>query len=125
QKGHTVDVSPLRRPHGIVFQDGKVYFTAEQNKLIARVDAESGRVDWLLGTGQNATHMLLFSKDGQKIFTSNIASDSISVIEHVQGPQEWTETVVQVGKGPEGFDVSPDGRELWAANSRDGSVSIV
>src|SRR5207237_8359514 len=55
----------------------------------------------------------------------SIASDSRSVIEHVQGPQEWTETVVQVGKGPEGFDVSPDGRELWAANSRDGSISII
>jgi YVTN family beta-propeller protein len=32
---------------------------------------------------------------------------------------------VPVGKGPEGFDVSPDGRELWAANSHDGTVSVV
>jgi DNA-binding beta-propeller fold protein YncE len=30
-----------------------------------------------------------------------------------------------VGKGPEGFDVTPDGREIWAAHSRDGGVSIV
>jgi YVTN family beta-propeller protein len=30
-----------------------------------------------------------------------------------------------VGKGPEGNDLSPDGHELWAANSRDGSVSII
>jgi len=33
--------------------------------------------------------------------------------------------VVPVGKGPEGFDLSPDGKQIWAANSRDGSVSIV
>jgi YVTN family beta-propeller protein len=125
QKARTVDVSPLRRPHGIEFHDGKVYFTAEQNKMIARLDPESGKLDWLLGTGQNATHMLRFSNDGQKIFTANIASDSISIIEHPQGSQDWTETAIQVGKGPEGFDVSPDARELWAANSRDGSVSIV
>jgi YVTN family beta-propeller protein len=29
------------------------------------------------------------------------------------------------GKGPEGFDVSPDGKEIWAANSHDGTLSIV
>ena len=28
-------------------------------------------------------------------------------------------------KGPEGFDITPDGRELWAAHSRDGGVSII
>jgi YVTN family beta-propeller protein len=33
--------------------------------------------------------------------------------------------VVPVGKGPEGFDVTPDGKELWAAHSRDGGVSII
>jgi YVTN family beta-propeller protein len=32
---------------------------------------------------------------------------------------------IPVGKGPEGFDVSPDGKEVWAANSGDGSVSII
>jgi YVTN family beta-propeller protein len=32
---------------------------------------------------------------------------------------------VTVGKGPEGFDVSPDGREVWAANSHDGTVSVI
>ena len=30
-----------------------------------------------------------------------------------------------MGKGPEGFDVSPDGKEVWAANSHDGTVSII
>jgi DNA-binding beta-propeller fold protein YncE len=32
------DLGPLRRPHGIAFAEGKVYFTAETNKLIARYD---------------------------------------------------------------------------------------
>ena len=30
-----------------------------------------------------------------------------------------------VGHGAEGFDVSPDGKQLWAANAGDGTVSIV
>lgn len=30
-----------------------------------------------------------------------------------------------MGKGDEGFDVSPDGRELWTANAQDGTLSII
>jgi YVTN family beta-propeller protein len=38
---------------------------------------------------------------------------------------DWTETVIPVGKGDEGFDVSPDGRELWTADAQDGTISVV
>jgi YVTN family beta-propeller protein len=119
-----VDLGPLRGVHGIDFADGKVYFTAEVNKAIGRLDASGKQVEWVLGTGQNATHMVVVSKDGRQIFTSNIASDTITIIESVASG-DWSETQVRVGKGPEGFDVSPDGKELWAANSQDGSVSVI
>lgn len=33
--------------------------------------------------------------------------------------------MVPVGAGAEGFDLSPNGRELWVANAQAGSVSIV
>lgn len=120
-----VDLGPLRRPHGITFADGRVYFTAEVNKLIARYDPASNQVDWLLGTGQNGTHMVLLSKDRNHIFTANIGSDCITAMDRVSGPLGWGETVIPVGKGPEGIDVSPDEKELWAAHSRDGGVSII
>jgi YVTN family beta-propeller protein len=38
---------------------------------------------------------------------------------------DWNETVIATGKGDEGFDVSPDGRELWTANAQDGTLSII
>jgi YVTN family beta-propeller protein len=120
-----VDVSPLRRPHGMFFADGKLYFTAETNRLVARYDPASNQIDWLLGTGQVSTHMVWVNGDATRMYTANIGSDSITVIERGANPQAWNETVVPVGKGPEGFDVSPDGRELWAAQSRDGGVSII
>jgi YVTN family beta-propeller protein len=119
------DVSPLRRPHGIYVTGGKVYFTAEMNRLVARYDPQSNQVDWLLGTGQAGTHMVLVSDDEARIYTANIGSNTISIIERGANPLAWNETFVPVGPGPEGFDVSPDGRELWAAHSRDGGVSIV
>ncbi|HKW63508.1 MAG TPA: YncE family protein [Candidatus Acidoferrum sp.] len=120
-----VDLGALRRPHGIVFAEGKVWFTAEQNRLIARYDPAANQIDWLLGIGQNGTHMLLFSKDRSLLFTSNIGSDSITVLQRGSDPSVWNPTIVSVGKGPEGGDISPDGREYWAANSGDGTVSII
>jgi YVTN family beta-propeller protein len=69
--------------------------------------------------------MVLLSKDGNRIYTANIASDSISVFDRAAGSSNWNQTVVSVGKGPEGMDLTPDGRELWTAHSRNGHVSIV
>ncbi len=120
-----VDVAPLLRPHGMLFMDGKVYFTAELNRLIARYDPVADKVDWLLGTGQATTHMLVANADASLIFTANIGSNSVSAIERTSGPAGWSETVIPVGKGPEGIDWSPDGKEVWTATGGDGGVSII
>lgn len=123
----TVDLGALRAPHGITYAGGKVYFTAEMNKVIGRYDPATNQVDWVMGTGQNSTHMVVVSKDLKTIFTSNIGSNTICVIERTssRGGNEWNVTAVPVGKGPEGFDLSPDEKQIWAANSQDGTVSIV
>ncbi len=119
------DVSPLRRPHGLYVAEGKLFFTAEVNRAIARYDPATNKIDWLLGTGQPGTHMVLANKDVTQLFTANIGGDSMCVIDRGASPLAWNVTVVPVGKGPEGFDLSPDGKELWAAQSRDGGVSII
>ncbi len=68
--------------------------------------------------------MVMVSKDGSKIFTANIGSDTISIIEKA-GAAGWNETVVPVGKGPEAMDISPDESQIWTSHSRDGGVSII
>lgn len=118
-----IDVAPLSRPHGLAFANGKLYFTAEADKKVARYDPAADKVDWQFETGQNATHMVLPTKDARTLFTSNISSDSISMIQ--EGGGTWNQTVIPVGKGPEGLDLSPNGRELWSAHSRDGGVSVI
>ncbi len=118
-----VSTLPLQRPHGLAFHDGELYFTAETNKLVGRYDPAANRLDWMMGTGQNSTHMVMVSGDGNHIYTANIGSDSISILE--RAGTNWTQTVVPVGKGPEGMDLSPDGKQLWTAHSRDGGVSVI
>jgi len=124
-----VDVSPMRRPHGLFVAEGKLYFTAEANRLIGRYDPATNKIDWLMGTGQPGTHMVMANKDVSQLFTANIAGDSMCILDRPSGananPLAWNVSVIPVGKGPEGFDLSPDGKELWAAHSRDGGVSII
>ena len=113
-----VDISPLRRPHGLFFANGKCYFTAEANRIVGSYDPAANKIDWLGGTGQNTSHMIIVAKDGT-IFTANIGSDSITIIDRTGA------TAVPVGKGPEAMDLSPDGKELWTGHSRDGGVSVI
>ncbi len=122
-----VDLGALRAPHGLELAGGKVYFTAEGSKAIGRYDPATRQVDWQLGLGQDRTHMLVVARDLDRMFTSDVNSDTITILERGKGGDVsgWTMVHVPVGKGPEGFDVSPDGRELWAANSHDGTVSVV
>jgi len=131
-----IDLGPLCGPHGMTTAGGKVYFTAEVAKALGRVDPATNKVDWVLGTGQDISHMVVVSKDLKKIFTVNVQSGSATIIERAVGragrfapaaDDDWTETSVKVGESAddfEGFDVSPDGRELWTASPR-GRVAIV
>jgi YVTN family beta-propeller protein len=120
-----VDLGSLRRPHGLFLVDGKLFFTAELNRLIARYDPVSQKVDWMYGTGQVTTHMVIANSDGSLIFTSNIGSNTVSAIERSDSPAGWNETQIPVGKGPEGIDWSPDGKQVWVATGGDGGVSII
>jgi YVTN family beta-propeller protein len=140
-----IDLTPLGGPHGLDFAGGELYFTAEVNKVFGRYNPATKRIDWILGTGQNRTHMIVVSKNLDRIFTSNVNSGTISIIEKVaehpgppppppgvthrpappRGAQGWEETVIHTGVGTEGFDVSPDGKELWSAAAEGGTVSII
>jgi len=42
-----------------------------------------------------------------------------------QARHDWEQTVIPVSRGSEGFDVSPDGIQLWTAASDDGSIAII
>ena len=134
----SVDTRPLMGPHGITFIDGKVWFTAEGTKTVGRYDPASGKIDWVMGTGQDRTHMIYVTNDGKKVYTTNVSSATVSIlvdslIKPVPNPagftppphRDWVQTVIPVAGGSEGFDVSPDGRQLWAAGADDGTITII
>jgi YVTN family beta-propeller protein len=148
-----IDLGALRGPHGLAFRDGKVWFTAEAAKAIGSYDPVSKQIDWIMGTGQNRTHMIYVFPGAKRILTTNVSSGTVTIMEKTEGranpsappagpmpPRaaggpplgpptppggDWQLTVVPVGRGSEGFDLSPDGREAWVANAGDGTISII
>lgn len=153
-----IELGALRGPHGLMFAQGKVWFTAEAAKAIGSYDPATGTVDWIMGTGQNRTHMLYVLPDAKRIVTTNVNSATVTVLEKTEGAAgrmppgpppgmgqgtgagpggpprgpmpgppggDWNETVIPVGGGAEGFDVSPDGKEAWIANAWDGTISVI
>jgi YVTN family beta-propeller protein len=118
-----VDLKNLLRPHGLSFASGYAYFTAEDSHSIGRLDPKRRRVDWTFETAQDRTHMILATNDGKTLYTTNMGSNTVSVIEQRDG--KWEQTLISVGKGPEALDLSPDGRALWTAHSQDGGISII
>ena len=121
---HRVELPNLRTPHGLYFAGGKLYFTAQGNNSIARYDPATNQIDWTRDSGQSGTHMLVMTKDHNKIFTSNMQSDSIGMFERT-GEQEYKLKVIPVGKGPEAIAISPDGKEVWTAAAGDSKVAII
>lgn len=129
-----IDLGALRGPHGLTFVAGKLWFTAEGAKAIASYDPATRTIDWMLGTGQDRTHMLVVSGDAKRILTTNVSSATVTIAELTSGQQrgpggppraDWKETVIAVGNGAEGLDVTPDGTEAWVANAQDGTISVI
>jgi len=155
QKG-VIDLGALRGPHGLDFGQGKVWFTAEAAKAIGSYDPTTEKIDWIMGTGQNRTHMIYVFPDAKRIVTTNVNAATVTILEKTEGPAgmppgplpgadspsgpppgmppgpmpgppggDWNETVIPVGRGSEGFDVSPDGKQVWVANAGDGTISVI
>lgn len=133
-----IDTHPLMGPHGITFAEGKVWFTAEGTKTVGRYDPATAKFDWVMGTGQDRTHMIYVVPGGKRVYTTNVASGTVSILvdslmKPNPGPngftppphQDWVQTIIPVSKGSEGFDVSPDGRQLWTAAADDGTIAII
>lgn len=136
-----IDTKPLIGPHGITFADGKVWFSAEGTKSVGRYDPATKSLDWSMGTGEDRTHMIFVTPDAKRVYTTNVNAGTVSILVDTlvapgMGPMgppppgakpfsQWTHTVVKVSKGAEGFDVSPDGKQLWTAAAQDGAISVV
>lgn len=140
QPEKTIDTKPFFIPHGLVYQNDKLWFTAQGSKSVVLYDIKQDKVEQVFGTGQDFTHLIQIAPEGNRFYTTNVESGTISIYEKKELPPympptlvlppnakprlEWRQDLVNVGIGSEGFDISKDGTELWTARP-DGYIVIV
>lgn len=140
QHEKTIDTTPLYIPHGLVYRGNQLWFTVQGSKAVAVYDISKKQTEQILGTGQDFTHLLYVTPDGNRFYTTNVESGTVSIYEKKEIPPympptgvlppnakprlEWRQTLVNVRFGAEGFDISKDGKELWTAKP-DGKIVIV
>jgi len=111
------------RPHGIEWlDDARVLVTSEASAALLEVDVLAGEVRRVLPTQARLSHMLALAPDASRAFTTNMQSDTVSVLDVATGALLGQ---VPTGKGPEALDVSPDGSELWVGNRNADTLSVI
>lgn len=120
-----IDLGPNSRPHTPLFlPDGRhAVATMQESDQLALIDLETHSVVRRYPTGGREGHMVRLSPDGARAYvTSRGAEGTLSVIFL---NEERTPVVIETGRGAEGMDVTPDGREIWVANRQAETISVV
>jgi DNA-binding beta-propeller fold protein YncE len=118
-----IDISPHKRPHGIVFLDRRttVLVTSETSDAVLEVSLNSLKVERTIPTGAKGSHMIALSPDRKRAYTANVWGGSVSVLDLEKGTLE---KVIPIGEKPEGIDVGPDGR-IWVGVNDEAKVVVV
>lgn len=111
------------QPHDLrVSSDGKRLWAAcAPTQSVVEVDTSTGKITHAWKTGVDGGWMLTASSDDRAVFVAHLEGGGLSLIEVASGKV----TRVVTPKGEMGFDVAPDGREVWAANSDNSQISVV
>ncbi len=112
------------RIHGTaIAPDGKnAYFTAGQTGFIVEVDTRTNEITRGIPTHGKISHMVYVSPDNKTLYTGNIGSDDVSVIDRSSGELI---ALVKCGKGTGGMAFSPDSKFLWVTNETDGTITVI
>jgi len=113
---------PVLRPHGLYAVGQRVWFTAEGSRVAGSI-VDDG-VEAIFGTSAEVSHMIVTTPDQKKLYTANIGSDSVTMIDLSGAPRVVRLKQIAAVKGPEGIDLR--GEELWAASrAPNGGIAII
>ncbi len=119
----TLELGRHTRPHGVdVAADGTLWVTTEGSKHVLRVDPESGAILAEVETAAEVTHMVVAAGGGNRIYTANIGSGTVTAVDGVSG-----EVIrhIPTGAGAEGLALSPDGATVYVSNRSAGTLSAI
>jgi YVTN family beta-propeller protein len=113
QKTASLDTGQYLRPHGMwVDRSGTLYVTSEITQSVLLIDPRQPKIVATIATGSPWTHMIAVTSDEKQMFTSNVRSKTISVIDIPN--RKITKTITTTSDNHR-MTISPD--EKWFVTS--------
>ena len=123
KKVRTIDLSQYPWPHGILFlaDQKRVAVSAEGADAVVIADIFSGKVTQALTTEQKGSHMVALTGSTDKVYTTNMQSNSVSELSISEGKLLRQ---IPMPETPEAITINASGNELWVGSNKDGLVTV-
>ncbi|HEX4750984.1 MAG TPA: beta-propeller fold lactonase family protein [Bryobacteraceae bacterium] len=113
QEVGSLDTGEYKRPHCVlVGKSGRLYVTAEIAASVIVIDPNTRKIIATIPTGSHTTHMIALTRDEKTIYSSNVQSKTISVLDVAKC--KLVQTIPTEGENQR-MTLSPDGR--WFVTS--------
>jgi YVTN family beta-propeller protein len=119
----TWDLGKPLRPHKpMLAKDGTLLVSTELDKPISIVDTKAGIITDRIPTGAAESHIFAMTGDGKKIYTANLHSGSVSVLDV---PSRKLLKVIPVSDLVQRIALSKDDRWLFVTDGKSHNVVVI
>jgi len=119
----SIDLGKAVRPHRAEFgPNGLLYVTAELANAVDLVDPSTRKVLAEIPTGQEQSHMLVLSPDGQRGYTANVSAGSVSVLDLAK---RSLLTTIPVAKSVQRISISADGLSVFTHDQDAPRIAVI
>ncbi|MDX1402615.1 MAG: hypothetical protein R3245_11890 [Kiloniellales bacterium] len=120
-----LDCGRSRRPHGIALDGmGRLFVLSEAaSRMLLAAEPLSLKFDQDQPTGGRGSHILSVTSDGGLAFSSNMRSDTVSVL--FPNEPKRSPIVIPVGMRPEGSLLNKEESLLYVANRESADIAVI
>ena len=117
---HTLIAASLLAASGATLAQGTAYVSSEKDNSLTLIDLGTLAVKGTIATCKRARHVQM--TPDAKIMVACTDSNAADIIDPASGKSLRR---MPLGKEPEAFDISPDGRVVYVSNEDEGELSFV
>ena len=120
----TIDLGTSVRPHCAVMgpKNGLLYVTTEISNCVTVIDPQSLKVVSNIPTGEPESHMLAITLDGQRGYTANVASGTVSVLDLAA---KKLLAIIPVCKTTQRISLSTDDRWVFTSDQQQPRLAVI
>ncbi|MFD1293683.1 beta-propeller fold lactonase family protein [Lutibacter holmesii] len=119
-----IDLKESLAPHGIIDfpNSNNVGVVTDLGNDLLEVNIETGEIVKRILTEQIVSHLVVLHPKKPLAYITNTYSGSVSVINL---DLDKVIKIIPCGKGTEGIDITPNGKEVWVTNIKENTISII